>query len=116
MQLDVCKAHLSRALCRALEHRGGHVNADHAAFGPSHLGGDQQICASAAAEVEHDGARFDATEQPVVGHAGEALHRRVRHVPQLGLGVAELLRPGSASCKEGERETREDSDEPDIHG
>ena len=46
--------------------------------GAGHLGGDQQVGAGAAAEVEDDLARLDAAERPVVGDAGEALDGRVR--------------------------------------
>ena len=64
--------------------------------GPGHLRGDQQVGAGAAAEVEHDRAGLDAAEQPVVGDAGEALDGRVGDARELGLGVAELLRPRAA--------------------
>ena len=41
-------------------------------------------------------ARLDAAEHPVVGHAGEALDGGVGDARELGLGVAELLRPRAA--------------------
>jgi hypothetical protein len=92
VQLDVAQPHLVCAGPGPVEHRSSHVDADDPAGGPCHLGGDEEVGAGAAAEVEHDRTRVDPLQQPVVGHAGEALDGRVGDAGQLGLGVAEFLR------------------------
>ena len=90
------QAHRVGAGPRALEHGGRHVDADRAPGRARHLRRDEQVRARAAPEVEHDRPRVDPPEQPVVGDAGEALHRGVGHARELRLGVAELLRPRAA--------------------
>jgi hypothetical protein len=80
----------------AFEHRGSHVDTDDAAVGARHLRGDEQVGAGAAAEIEDDRSRFDASERPRVGDAREALDGRVGNVGELGSRVVEFFGPGAA--------------------
>ena len=93
MELEVVDAHLVGARTRAVEHACGHVDADDPPGRPGHLGGDEQVRAGAASEVEHDLSGRDTPEHPMVGHAGEAVDGGVGHAPELGFGVAELMGP-----------------------
>src|SRR5207248_6402412 len=63
VQPDVRETHLAGTGLGPLEHRGGHVDADRAPRGADHLGGDQQVGARTAAEVEHDLALVDRAER-----------------------------------------------------
>jgi hypothetical protein len=64
------------------------------------LRGDEQVGAGAAAEIEDDRSRFDASERPRVGDAREALDGRVGNVGELGSRVVEFFGPGAAGRKD----------------
>src|SRR5438094_805096 len=86
---------------RVLERRAG-VRVDELALPDvrvsprDHLRRDQQVGARAAAQVDDGLPGLEAPEHEVVGHAGKAVHGAVGHAGELGLGIAELLRPRAA--------------------
>lgn len=81
-ELQVLQARRHAAHARLLEHRRGHVDADHPPVRPDYARGDQAVDARAAAHVDDLLARPQLPEAERVAGAREGLDRALRKALQ----------------------------------